>query len=94
MSVGLLGDKQLLNLTQKLLCLGQRHPQVDDIIKTVRPADRHHVETSGLTINPHPNQTQRPFHAWTPSRQHTRLSYPNRDDPPDLWTVPWTRTPS
>jgi len=29
----------------------------------VRPADRHHVETPGLTINPYPNQTQRPFHS-------------------------------
>jgi hypothetical protein len=58
----LVGDNLLLNLTQQLLCFGQRHPQVGNITKTIRPTDRHHVETPGLTINPHLNQTQRPFH--------------------------------
>jgi hypothetical protein len=62
MDVDLRGDNLLLNLRQQLLCFGQRHTQVGDIAKTVRPADRHHVETPGLTINPWPNQTQHPFH--------------------------------
>jgi hypothetical protein len=62
MRVGLLGDKLLLNSHQQLLRFGQRHTQVGNITKTIRPADLHHVEAPGLTISPHPNQTQHPFH--------------------------------
>jgi len=62
MAAGLRGNDLLLNLLQQLLRFRQRHTQVGNITKTIRPADRHHVETPGLTINPHPNQTQRPFH--------------------------------
>jgi hypothetical protein len=60
--VDLRGNNLLLNLRQQLLCFGQRHTQVGDITKTVRPADRQHIETPGVTINPWPNQTQHPFH--------------------------------
>jgi len=63
MGGGLIGDNLLLNLHQQLLRFGLRHPQVGNITKTIRPADRHHVETPGLTINPGPNQTQHPFHS-------------------------------
>jgi hypothetical protein len=62
MGVGLLGDNLLLNLPQQLLGFGQRHAQVGNLTKTIRSADRHHVEAPGLTTNPRPNQTQRPFH--------------------------------
>ena len=37
---------------QQLLRFGQRQTQVGEIAKTIRPADLHNVETSGLTINP------------------------------------------
>ena len=63
MGGGLIGDNLLLNLHQQLLCFGQRDTQVGNITKTIRPTDRHHVDTPGLTINPRPNQTQRPFHS-------------------------------
>ena len=62
MGVGLLGDHLLLNSHQQLLRFGQRDTQVGNITETIRPADRHHVETPGLTIDPHPNQAQCPFH--------------------------------
>jgi hypothetical protein len=62
MGVGLRGDNLLLNLHQQLLRFGQRQSQVRDITKTIKPADRHHVETPGLTIDPRPNQTHYPFH--------------------------------
>jgi hypothetical protein len=62
MDGGLIGDNLLLNLHQQLLRFAHRDTQVGNIDKTIRPADRHHLETPGLTINPHPNQTQRPFH--------------------------------
>jgi hypothetical protein len=55
--VGLRGNDLLLNLRQQQLCFGQRKTQIGDLIKTIRPADRHHVETSRLTIHPGPNQT-------------------------------------
>jgi hypothetical protein len=71
MGGSLIGDNLPLNLHQQLLCFGQRDTQVGNITKTIRPANRHHVEAPGLTINPHPNQTQRPFHPWISSRQHT-----------------------
>jgi hypothetical protein len=62
MGGGLIGDNLLLDLHQQLLRFGQRDTQVGNITKTIRSADRHHLETPGLTINPHPNQTQRPVH--------------------------------
>jgi len=62
MGAGLRGDNLLLNLHQQLLRFGQRHTQISNITKAIRPADRHHLNTPGLTINPHPNQMQRPFH--------------------------------
>jgi hypothetical protein len=34
MCVGPVGDNLLLNLTQQLLCFGQRDPQVGNITKT------------------------------------------------------------
>jgi hypothetical protein len=71
--VGLRGNDTLLNARQQLLRFGQRQTQAGDIAKTTRPADLHHVETSGLTINPRSNQSQHPFHPRIPSRQHTRL---------------------
>jgi hypothetical protein len=55
--VGLRGNDPLLNLRQQQLRFGQRQTQIGDLTKTIRPADRHHVETSRLTINPGPNQT-------------------------------------
>jgi hypothetical protein len=55
--VGLRGNDILLNAHQQLLRLGQRQTQVSDITKTFRPADRHHVDTSGLTIHPRSNQS-------------------------------------
>jgi hypothetical protein len=70
--VGLRANNLLLNLRQQQLRFGQRQTQVGNITKTIRPADRHHVETSSLTVTPGPNQTQRPFHLRVPSRQHTR----------------------
>jgi hypothetical protein len=60
--VGLLGDKLLLNVRQQQLRFGQRQTQVGYVAEIIRTADRHHLETPGLTINPHSNQTQRPFH--------------------------------
>jgi hypothetical protein len=62
MGGGLLGDNLLLDLRQQQLRFGQRQTQIRDITKPIRPADHHHLETPGLTINPPPNQTQRPFH--------------------------------
>ena len=44
-------------LHQQLLRLGQRQTQVSDITETIRPADRHHVDTSELTIHPRCNQS-------------------------------------
>jgi hypothetical protein len=72
MVAGLRGNDLPLNLRQHQLRFGQRQAQVGDLTKTIRPADRHHVETSRLTINLRPNQTQRPFHPRVPSRQNTR----------------------
>jgi hypothetical protein len=55
--VGLRRNDLLLNLRQQQLRFGQRQTQIGDLTKTIRPADRHQVETSRLTINPGPNQT-------------------------------------
>jgi hypothetical protein len=55
--VGLRGNDLPLNLRQQQLRFGQRQTQIGDLTKTIRPADRHHVETSRLTIDPGPNQT-------------------------------------
>jgi hypothetical protein len=52
MSVGLLSDKLLLNLRQQQLPLGQRQTYVGDVAKIIRPAERHHLETPGLTLSP------------------------------------------
>jgi hypothetical protein len=70
--VSLCGNDILLNSRQQLLRFGQRQTQVGEIAKTIRSADLHHVETSGLTIDPRSDQPQHPFHPRTPSRQHTR----------------------
>ena len=51
------GDNLLLDVHQKLLRFDQGQTQVGDLTKTIRPADRHHVETSRPTINPGLNQT-------------------------------------
>jgi hypothetical protein len=55
--VCLRGNDLLLNLRQQQLRFGQRQTQIVDLTKTVRPADLHHVETLGLTVNPGSNQT-------------------------------------
>jgi hypothetical protein len=68
MGGGLIGDNLLLNLHQQLPRFGQGQTQVGNITQTIRPGDRHHLVTPGLTINPYPNQTQRPIHPWIPSR--------------------------
>ena len=57
MMVGLRGNNLLLNFRQQQLRFVQRQTQIGDLIKTIGPADRHHVETPGLTINPDSNQT-------------------------------------
>jgi hypothetical protein len=62
MGVNLLSDKLQLNLRQQQLRFGQRQTQIGEVANTIRPADRHHLEAPELTINPHPSQTQRPFH--------------------------------
>jgi hypothetical protein len=72
MGVGLLGDKLLLNVRHQQLRFGQRQTSVGNLAKTIRPADRHYIDTAGLAINPRPDQTQRPFHPWIPTRHHTR----------------------
>jgi len=45
MILRLRGDNRLLHAHQKLLCLGQRHPQVCDVAKVPAPAKFHHVKT-------------------------------------------------
>ncbi len=55
--VGLRGNDLLLNLSQQQFRFGERQTQISDLTKTIRPADRHHVGTSRLPINPGPNQT-------------------------------------
>jgi hypothetical protein len=72
---GLRGNDFLLNLHQQLLGFGQRQTQVGDVANTIRPVDRHHVETSRLTVNPRPDQTQRPFYPRVPSRNIPDQSY-------------------
>jgi hypothetical protein len=62
MGGGLIGDNLLLNLHQQLLRFGQRDAQIGNLTKTIGSADRHQVETLGLTTKPNANQTQRPFH--------------------------------
>jgi hypothetical protein len=56
MVVGLRGDDLLLNLCQQQLPFGQRQTQIGDFTETIRPANRYHIETSRLTINPSLNQ--------------------------------------
>ncbi|MFL5284721.1 MAG: hypothetical protein ACJ8AW_27985 [Rhodopila sp.] len=46
------GDNLLLDVHQKLLRFGQRQTQVGDVVKAIRPADCHQVETPRLTVNP------------------------------------------
>jgi hypothetical protein len=50
--------------------------QVSDLAKTVRSADIHHVETSGLTIRESPAGN---IYDW---------SYRSNHDRPNVWTVP------
>ena len=69
MLVGLRGDHRLLNTRQKLLCLGQRQPQIPDIAKVVGPADLQHVDTPCPAVGPRFDQLQNPPHPRSPSRQ-------------------------
>jgi hypothetical protein len=48
-AVGQRGNDLLRNLRQQQLRFGQRQTQISDFTKTIRPADRNHVETSRLT---------------------------------------------
>jgi hypothetical protein len=68
MVASLRGDYVPLNVREQLLRLSQRQPQVGEITKIIRPADRHPVGASGLTINPGLNQPQHQFHPRFPSR--------------------------
>ncbi len=52
MVVGLHGNELLLNLRQQQLRLGQRQTKIGNLTQTIRPADRHHVETARMAIDP------------------------------------------
>jgi hypothetical protein len=89
--VRLRSDDILLNALQQLLRFGQRQPQVGELAKTIRPADLHHVETSGLTINP--LSTNRSIHSIreSPAGNIPDRSYRSDHNPPTVWTVPIER---
>jgi hypothetical protein len=54
--VGLCGNDRLLSTRQKLLCLGQRQPQISDIGKGGRPSDLYQIDTPRPAVRPHFDQ--------------------------------------
>ena len=90
MIVGLRGNHRLLNTRQKLLCLGQRQPQIRDIAKVVGPADLQHVDTPCPAVGPRFDQLQNPPHPRSPSRQRPDRSYRFRPYPPSSGHSPAT----
>src|SRR5438309_1261544 len=73
MIAGLRGNHRLLDTRRKLLCLGQRQPQIRDVAKVVGPADLHHVDTPCPAVTPRFDHPQNPPHARSPSPATTRL---------------------
>jgi hypothetical protein len=62
MIVGLRGHDRLLHPGQQLLGLGQRQPQVRDVVQGVGPADLQHVDAASLAISARLDQPQDPRH--------------------------------
>ena len=73
MVVGLRRNDRLLNTGQKLLCLGQRQPQIRDIAKVVGPADLQHIDVPCSAVSSRFDQPQQPSHARSPQPATTRL---------------------
>src|SRR5712671_3105589 len=71
MIVGLHGNNRLLNVRQKLLCLGQRQPHIPDIAKVDGPADLQHIDTPCPAVGPLFDQPQNPSHPRSPSRRRS-----------------------
>ena len=73
----------LLDLHQQLLRFGQRQTQGCDVTKTIRPADRHHLATSRLTITI-AVPTKRSVHSIreSPAGSISDRSYRSDHDPP------------
>jgi hypothetical protein len=69
------------NLRQQELRFGQCQTQIGDLTKTIRPADRHHVETPGPSI---PVPTKRSVHSIqeSPAGSIPDRSYCSVHDPP------------
>jgi len=57
MIAGLCGNHRLLNTRQKLLCRGQRQPQIRDEAKIVGAADLQHVDTPCPAVSSRFDQT-------------------------------------
>jgi hypothetical protein len=87
MASGLRGNDLPLEACQHPLSVGHGQPQIGDIVKIIRPVNRHDVAERLFTVSPEFQQPYNPSHAFTPD-QTTEAEY--RSDPrtPKLATVP------
>ena len=79
MILSLRADNLLLDARQKLLRLGQRHPQIRDVAQVLASAEFHHVNTSRLTRRSRLDQPQNPPSAFShPAPTRAVLSLPKQ----------------
>jgi hypothetical protein len=61
-ALGLRGNDLLLEACQHPLPVGHGQPQIGDIVKIIRPVDRHDVDKRRITLSPDFHQPHNPSH--------------------------------
>ncbi|GAC1650132.1 MAG: hypothetical protein NVS4B6_25540 [Mycobacterium sp.] len=89
---GLRGNDFLLQACQQPLPVGHGQTQVSDIVKIIRPVDRHDVGEPLFTVNPDFHQPHNPNHASTPDQTiDTKIllwrSHPQTCDGPAMHVI-------
>jgi hypothetical protein len=83
MAPGLRGNDLLLEACQHLLPVAHGQTQIGDIVKIIRPVDRHDVGEWLFTVSPNLHQPHNPSHAST-SGQTTEAKIPLRPSHPQI----------
>jgi hypothetical protein len=67
-ALGLRSNDLLLEASQHPLSVGHGQTQIGDIVKIIRPVDRHDVDKRRFAVSPDLHQPHNPNHASTPGQ--------------------------
>ena len=93
-ALGLRSNDLLLEASQHPLSVGHGQTQIGDIVKIIRPVDRHDVDKRRFTVSPDLHQPHNPNHASTPGQTTDAKiplwpSHPQTCGGPACFVVDW-----